>query len=180
MRRNKGADGRAVQRLSAGLSVALSVTTLLGVGACSSGEQSGSPSKSPGTTGSAPAATPDTAGAEAAKSVLEKTFVTRESLGGGSGGLQRQFGNTHPTTPDDVLSVTFAFTCTGGATVTLTFTVADKEVSSAAGTHVCDGSVFQRSVELPKPGPLGFSAAVTGSEGGGYAYAYYAEKKRLP
>ncbi|MDQ0846400.1 hypothetical protein [Streptomyces sp. V1I6] len=24
------------------------------------------------------------------------------------------------------------------------------------------------------------TAAVTGSEGGGYAYAYYAEKKRLP
>ncbi|MEU7006910.1 hypothetical protein [Streptomyces sp. NPDC046332] len=173
-------DGRAVRRLSAGLPVALSVTALLGAGACSPGEQSGSPSKSPSVTGSAPAATPDTADAEAAKSVLEGAFVGRQSLGGGSGGLQRYFGNTHPATPDDVLSVTFAFTCTGGATVALTFAAAGQDVPSAAGTQVCDGSVFQRSVELPEPGALGFSAVVTGSEDGGYAYAFYAEKKQLP
>lgn len=131
-------------------------------------------------TGSAPTTTPDTAGAEAAKSVLERAFFTRESLGAGSGGLERQFGNTHPSAPDDVLSVTFAFTCTGGAKVALKIAVGDKDVPSAAGTQVCDGSIFQRSIDMSKPGPLGFSAAVTGSEGGGYAYAYYAEKKQLP
>lgn len=123
---------------------------------------------------------PDTAAAEAAKSVLDRGIVAMESLGGGYGGLERQFGNTHPATPDDVLSVSFAFTCTGGATVALTFTTADKDVPSAAGTQVCDGSIFQRSIDTSKPGPLEFSAALTGSEGGGYAYAYYAEKKQLP
>ncbi|WP_406001052.1 hypothetical protein [Streptomyces sp. NBC_00829] len=176
MSRTRGMDRRAVRRLSVGLSV----TALLGAGACSPGEQSGSPSKSPTVTGSASTTTPDTAGA-AAKSVLERAFVTRESLGAGSGGLEGgPFGNTHPSAPDDVLSVTFAFTCTGGAKVALKIAVGDKDVPSAAGTQVCDGSIFQRSIDMSKPGPLGFSAAVTGSQGGGYAYAYYAEKKQLP
>ncbi|MCS0639840.1 hypothetical protein NX801_30245 [Streptomyces sp. LP05-1] len=101
-------------------------------------------------------------------------------VGGGSGGLQRQFGNTHPTTPDDVLSVSFAFTCTGGGTVRLTFTVADKDVPSAAGTHVCDSTVFRRGIDTSKPGSLGFSVTLTGPESGGYAYGYYVEKTQLP
>ncbi|MFI8323621.1 hypothetical protein [Streptomyces sp. NPDC085529] len=102
-----------------------------------------------------------------------------DSLGGGSGGLRRQFGDTHAATPDDVPSVSFAFTCTGGGTVALTFTAADnKEVPSAAGTQVCDGSLFQRSIDTSTAGSLGFSAALTGPESGGYAYACYAEKKQ--
>ncbi len=43
-----------------------------------------------------------------------------------------------------------------------------------------DGSVFQQSIELPEPGPVGFTGVVTGTEDGGYAYAYYPEKKQLP
>ncbi|MDX2295389.1 MULTISPECIES: hypothetical protein [Streptomyces] len=41
--------------------------------------------------------------------MLEKGVVAMDSLGGGSGGLRRQFGHTHAATPDDVLSVSFAF-----------------------------------------------------------------------
>ncbi|MFF9838475.1 hypothetical protein [Streptomyces sp. NPDC013740] len=175
-------DSRAVPGLSRGLSVALAVTALLGSGACSPSEQAGSASKGRSAARSAPAATSAAADAEAAKSLLEKAFVDRESLGGGSGGLLPQLGNTHPAPPAEVLGVTFAFTCTGGAKVALTFAVQDKDkhARSVAGTQLCDGSVFQRSIEFPKPGPLSFSAAVTGSESGGYAYAYYTETKRLP
>ncbi|MFG3498571.1 hypothetical protein [Streptomyces sp. NPDC047928] len=130
-------------------------------------------------TGPAPTAS-GPSGAEAAKSVLERAFVAREPLGAGSGGLEPRFGNTHPSTPDDVLSVTFAFTCTGGAKVALEIAVEGEDVPSAAGTQLCDGSVLQRSIDLPKPGSVGFSATVTGPGGGSYAYAYYAEKKQLP
>lgn len=172
----RGTDGRAVRRVG----VALSVTALLGAGACNPSEQPESSSTSPSVTGSAPAA-PDTSAAEAAKSVLEKGIVNMESLSDGDGGLQKQFGNTLASVPEDVLSVSFAFTCTGGAKVALAFRLAGKEVASAAGTHVCDGStIFQRSIDTTGPGPLGFSAVATGAQSGGYAYAYYSEKKQLP
>ncbi|MFE0700145.1 hypothetical protein [Streptomyces sp. NPDC058872] len=179
MKQTTHMGGKAVRSLSA----ALSVTALLGAAACGADEESGPPpsaSRSPSATGSAPAATPDTSGVEAAKSVLEGAFVGMEPLGGGAGQVQRQFGNMHPAMPDDVLSVTFAFTCTGGTTVALRFTVAGEEVPSAAGTQVCDGSVFQRILDASRPGPLDFSIAATGPEKGFYAYAYYPEKKRLP
>ncbi|MEU8520387.1 hypothetical protein [Streptomyces sp. NBC_01216] len=42
-----------------------------------------------------------------------------------------------------------------------------------------DGRV-QRSIVTSKPGVLGFSVVDTGSESGGYAYAYHPEKKQLP
>ncbi|WP_435057390.1 hypothetical protein [Streptomyces sp. bgisy060] len=179
MKQTKHMGGKAVRSLSA----ALSVTALLGAAACGADEESGSPPsppRSPSAAGSAPAATPGTNGAEAAKSMLERSFVGMESLGGGSGQVQRQFGNMHPATPDDVLSVTFGFTCTGGSTVALRFTVAGEEVPSAAGSQACDGSVFQRIIDTSRPGPLDFSIAATGPEKGFYAYAYYPEKKRLP
>ncbi|MFF0509202.1 hypothetical protein ACFYUH_37255 [Streptomyces fimicarius] len=83
--------------------------------------------------------------------------------------------------PEDVLSVSFAFTCTGGDEVALAFRLGGKEVASAAGTHVCDGStIFQRSIETAGAGSLGFSAVTTGAGSGGYAYGYYSEKKQLP
>ncbi|NEB40241.1 hypothetical protein G3I54_25520 [Streptomyces sp. SID14515] len=155
---------------------------LLGVAACSPGGQSGPPSKSPSATSpaQAPTPTPDASDGEEAKTLLEGTFVDMKSLGGGSGGLRPQFGNTHPATPDNVLSVTFAFACTGDGRVALTFTVAGKDVPAATGTQVCDGSVFQQSIELPEPGSVGFTGVVTGAEDGGYAYAYYPEKEQLP
>lgn len=76
--------------------------------------------------------------------------------------------------------MTFAFTCTGGGTVALTFATAGKDVSTAAGAQECDGSIYQRSIGTPEPGLIGFSYSLTGSENGGYAYGYYAEKKQLP
>ncbi|MYW29239.1 hypothetical protein [Streptomyces sp. SID2119] len=176
MMRAGGADSRAVR----GVGVALSVIALLGAGACGPGDRPESSSKSPSASGSASVA-PDTSAAEAAKSVLDKGIVNMESLGEGDGAVQKQFGNTLASVPEDVLSVSFAFTCTGGAEVALTFRLTGKEVASAAGTHVCDGStIFQRSIDTTGSGPLGFSAIATGAESGGYAYAYYSEKKQLP
>ncbi|MGW0777559.1 hypothetical protein ACWD01_28810 [Streptomyces sp. NPDC002835] len=58
--------------------------------------------------------------------------------------------------------------------------VGGKEVPSAAGSQKCDGSIFQRSVDVSSTRPLSFGAILTGSEDGGFAYAYYAEKKQLP
>ncbi|WP_137994194.1 hypothetical protein [Streptomyces vilmorinianum] len=165
-----------------GLSVGLCAAALLCASACGPGEEASKPSRSPGVTGSASPTASARPGADVAKAVLEGAFVGRESLGSGSGQLQRQFGNTHPATPDGVLSVTFAFTCTGGADtkVALRFAVADAYVPSAEDTAVCDGSVFQRSIDVTKSGPFRFEAGLTGSEDGGYAYAYYVEKKQLP
>ncbi|MGW2304825.1 hypothetical protein [Streptomyces sp. NPDC001809] len=53
-------------------------------------------------------------------------------------------------------------------------------MSTAAGAQECDGSIYQRSIGTPEPGLIGFSYSLTGSENGGYAYGYYAEKKQLP
>ncbi|MFB7231384.1 hypothetical protein ACFCY9_27020 [Streptomyces fimicarius] len=178
--KQRGPRKRRTHGTGIGLAAALSVAALLGATSCSSGEQSGSPSANPSATKSAPAPTPDTTDADAARTLLEGTFVNMKSLGGGSGGLRPQFGDTHPAAPDNVLSVTFAFACTGGGEVALTFTVADEDVPSAKGTQVCDGSVFQQSIELPEPGSVGFTGVVTGTEDGGYAYAYYPEKEQLP
>jgi hypothetical protein len=171
MSRARGADQRAV--------LCLVATAVLCAAACSPSERSGSPSQSPSAIASASTATPGS-GAAGSTAVLERAFVGRESLGSGSGQLQSQFGNTHPGTPEGVLSVTFAFTCTGNAKIALKFSVGGKEVPSAAGTQACDGSIFQRSIDVPKPGPLSFEAAVNGSDNGSFAYAYYAEKKQLP
>lgn len=171
MRYGRGADRR--------LWLILPVAALLPVVACSPGEGDGSPALSKSPTESAPAATAVPGDGEA-KAVLDKAFVTRESLGSGSGRLMPQFGNTHPGASDEVLSVTFAFTCTGGAKVGLKVAVGGQEVQSAAGSQTCDGSIFQRSVDVSGGRALSFESHVTGSKNGGFAYAYYAEKKQLP
>ncbi|MFE2290581.1 hypothetical protein [Streptomyces sp. NPDC059452] len=136
--------------------------------------------------GTAPEATASGGTAEAAaavadeaKAVLEGLFVGMEPLAGGSGGLQPQFGNTHPAVPDGVVSVTFAFTCTGGGEVKLRNEVGGKDVPSSAGTQACDGSLFQQSVEVPASASFGFTATpAAGAEDGGYAYGYYVEKEQ--
>ncbi|MEV7898441.1 hypothetical protein [Streptomyces cyaneofuscatus] len=167
---------------------------MFGAGACSGGGESGLPSSSSsssrtgepaGATGSGAVAGTDSGGtavADEAKAVLEKLLVERESLGGGSGVLVPQFGNTHPATPDGVVSVTFVFTCTGGGEVKLRNKAGGKDVPSAAGAQKCDGSLFQTSVDVPEPdASIGFTATpVEESADGGYAYAYYVEKKNLP
>ncbi|WP_326704673.1 hypothetical protein [Streptomyces cyaneofuscatus] len=171
--------------------LSLSVVTLSGAGACSGGGESGPPSlpssSSSSRTGEDPGARTGadsraTAVADEAKAVLEGLLVERESLGGGSGVLAPQFGNTHPATPEGVVSVTFVFTCTGGGEVKLRNEVEGKDVPSAAGTQECDGSLYQASVDVPGPdASIGFTATpVENSADGGYAYAYYVEKKNLP
>ncbi|MEV4879416.1 hypothetical protein [Streptomyces cyaneofuscatus] len=166
--------------------LSLSVVTLLGAGACSTGGESGPPPSSSSRTGATPGETSRapsdaTAVADEARAVLEGLLAERESIGGGSGELQSRFGNTHPVTPDGVLSVTFTFTCTGGGEVKLRNEVGGKDVPSAAGTQACDGSLYQRSVDVPAPAPIGFTATpVPDTTDGGYAYAYYVEKKQLP
>ncbi|MFF3413043.1 hypothetical protein ACFYW8_44485 [Streptomyces sp. NPDC002742] len=71
--------------------------------------------------------------------------------------------------PKNVQSVTFAFVCTGGGRSSFNF-------SAALEAHACDGSVFQHSMKVTGTDPVGFSADVTGSDDGDFAYAYYAEK----
>ncbi|GAA3906596.1 hypothetical protein GCM10022244_15860 [Streptomyces gulbargensis] len=170
-----------------GLSTALAVTALLGAGACGSG----APSPTPAGSAPAPATTPttnpasvppasDRAAAEAAKTVLDRAFAEREVLGSGSGPLVEAFGDTLPAPPGDVRSLTFAFVCTGGGTVKLAFTVADRPVPSAAGTEACDGSLHQRILDPARPGALGFTATLTGSRQGGYAYSYVTDGERRP
>ncbi|MFF8016119.1 hypothetical protein [Streptomyces sp. NPDC007929] len=157
-------SGRRVRHLF----ICLGISMPLAVGACSSGESS-PPKVSTSKTSASD-------GAEAAKSLLEKRIVEMESLSGGSGVLERRFGNTLESVPDDVLSVAFAFTCTGGEVVKLAITSAGNDASS--GTLVCDGSIFQRSVNTTESGPVALSAVTSDGTSGGYAYAYYVEKKQ--
>lgn len=146
-------------------------------GACDSNEPTNSSAPGPRPSQSSPGAAPD---GKDAKAILEQAFVGREELGSGSGPLVSRLGNTLPATPDHVLSVTFAFTCTGKSKVSFDFTVNGKNASSAAHTSTCDGSIFQQSIKVSEPGPISFDADVKGSVNGGFAYAYYAEKKQLP
>ncbi|MFJ7327044.1 hypothetical protein ACIQVN_12490 [Streptomyces cyaneofuscatus] len=161
----------------------------MGAGACSGGGEAGppAPSSSSARSGEPAGATTGTdsggrAVADEAKAVLEGLLVERESLGGGSGELAPKFGNTHLATPEGVVSVTFVFTCTGGGEVKLRNEVDGKDVPSAAGTQECDGSLYRTSVDVPGPdASIGFTATpVENSADGGYAYAYYVEKKNLP
>jgi hypothetical protein len=146
-------------------------------GACDPSEPAGSSSPTPRTSQPSSSAVPD---GKAAQTILDQTFVGRQELGSGSGALQSQLGNTLPAPDKNVLSVTFAFTCTGNGKVSFKFAVNGKNVSSAAHASTCDRSVFQQSVEVPDSGPITFEADVTGSENGGFAYAYYTEKKQVP
>ena len=116
---------------------------------------------------------------KAEKAILDQAFVGRNALGSGSGRLQSQIGNTLPATPKGVLSVTFAFACTGHGKAAFNFTASGKNAPSAARTSICDGSIFQQSLKVPESGPISFEAEVTGSKDGGFAYSYYTEKKQL-
>ncbi|WP_254389066.1 hypothetical protein [Streptomyces sp. AC550_RSS872] len=145
-------------------------------GACGSGEPTDSSTPKPRPSRASPRAVPD---GKEAKAILDQAFVGREELGSGSGPLQSQLGNTVAATPENVLSVTFAFTCTGKGKVAFDFTANGRNVSSAARTSTCDGSIFQQSIEVSEPGPISFEAEATGSHNGGFAYAYYAEKKQV-
>ncbi|MGI5368891.1 hypothetical protein [Streptomyces iakyrus] len=156
-------SGRRVRYLS----IYLGISMPLAVGACGSSEPSPPKASTSKTSASD--------GAEAAKSVLEKGIIEMESLSDGGGVMERHFGNSLTSVPDNVLSVAFAFTCTGGEKVKLTLTTAGKD--AASGTLVCDGSIFQKSINTAESGPVGFSAVTADGTSGGYAYAYYVEKK---
>ncbi|MDQ0685173.1 hypothetical protein QF032_004192 [Streptomyces achromogenes] len=145
--------------------------------ACDSGGSADpSPSKPPSGM-SSPSAISDGA---SGKAVLDHAFVGMEPLGSGSGRLQPHLGNTLPATPENVLSVTFAFTCTGKGKVVFAFTVNGRNVPTGARTTTCDGSIFQRSIEVSRTGLISYEAQVTGSESGSFAYSYYTEKAQLP
>lgn len=161
-------SGRVTHRTVRSLALSALVTALSMLGAC---DRPGRPSA---THDSPPAPPAD----GAATAVLATTFASREAIGSGSGELRPQLGNTLARTPDDVLSVTFAFVCTGGSSVTFRFTVGGVARASPSGAQPCDGSVFQHSIDLPEPSPVGFDATVTAPARGGYAYGYYTEKKR--
>lgn len=147
-------------------------------GACDSSESTASsaPKPRPSQSSSPSGAVPD---GKEAKAILDQAFVGREELGSGSGPLQPALGNTLPATPDNVLSVTFAFTCTGKSKVSFEFTVKGAKDSSAAHTSTCDGSIFQQSIAVSEAGPISFEADVTGPDNGSFAYSYYTEKKQL-
>ncbi|MGN9810542.1 hypothetical protein ACTMSW_14420 [Micromonospora sp. BQ11] len=153
------------------------LATVLLTGACSADERSGTPAPSRSVSPSSSAGTPSVDGSDAV-AILDEAFTSGEKLGGGYGRLAPELGNTLASTPDSVLSVVVAFTCTGGATVTVSAAVDGKDVGSTAVEHRCDGSIVQDSVELSKPAAVGFAAEVKGSQDGSFAYAYYAEKKK--
>ncbi|MET7380415.1 hypothetical protein ABZT08_16630 [Streptomyces sp. NPDC005526] len=160
------------------------LTAVMFVGACGPGGSARGPASHSGASRSASSPATQASGAsdagQAEKAALEQSFPGRESLGDGFGRLRQGIGNTLAATPKGVLSVTFAFVCTGGAKVSFTFEAGGKEVRSAAPAHTCGKSVFQQSLTVSRGGPVGFSADVTGSDGGGFAYSYYVEKKQLP
>ncbi|MCD9880527.1 hypothetical protein [Streptomyces guryensis] len=147
-------------------------------GACDSSEPTASSAPEPRTS---PSSTAPASDGKDAKTILDQAFSGREALGSGYGRLQPQLGNTVPAVPENVLSVTFAFTCTGKGKAVINFTVNGRYVPSVRHTSTCDGSIFQQSVQVSAPrsgpGPISFNADVTGSDNGGFAYAYYAEKK---
>ena len=150
-------------------------------GACDSSEPTDSSAPKPR---SSPSSTAPASDGESAKAILDQTFVGREALGSGYGRLQPQLGKTVPAIPENVRSVTFAFTCTGEGKVDIKFTVNGKYAPSAAHTSTCDRSIFQQSVKVPAshsgPGPISFNADATGPDNGSFAYAYYVEKKQQP
>ncbi|MDC0769911.1 hypothetical protein [Streptomyces sp. HD] len=147
------------------------------IGACDADKSIDSSTPKPRTSQSSPSAVPD---AEAAKAVLDQAFIGMEALGSGGGRLQPHIGNTLPTTPANVLSVTFAFTCTGKGKVAFAFTVNGRDAAKTAHTSICDGSIFQQSIEVSKPGLISFEGELTGSDNGSFAYSFYTEKKQLP
>ncbi|AEV89137.1 hypothetical protein ACWT_8128 [Actinoplanes sp. SE50] len=98
-----------------------------------------------------------------------------EQLGSGYGVLWSPISNTLADTPENMLSVVFALSCTGGGAVSFTVDAGGAR-KQPAQAHSCDGSVAQQSIAPAKHGPVSFSAEVTGSLAGSFAYAYYVEK----
>lgn len=165
---------RAALRQKAALLFLVATAAL--IGACDSSEPTNSSTPKPRPSQSSSSAVPD---GKESKAILDQAFVGRDELGSGSGPLRPQIGNTIAAAPENVLSVTFAFTCTGESKVAFDFTINGKSASSAAHTSTCDGSIFQQSIEVSEPGPISFEAEVTGSDNGSFAYGYYTEKKQL-
>ena len=163
------------------LTAVVSVAASLGFIGAFSADKPSEPTPGPSANSPGPvvaASSPSTNGSDA-EAILTQSFVGIEKLGGGYGRLNRDLSNSFAVTPKDVASVTVAFTCTGGATVILRATLNSRGVASPSANHICDGSVLQESVELPKPGAVGFTADVKGSTDGSFAYAYNVEKKQL-
>lgn len=162
-------------RVSAALCLAAAAC---GMASCDKPSNSSrSPHQTSGTT-QTPGGNTSSVGADA-QALLEQAFAGRQDLGGGSGQLEPQIGNTLAATPDNVLSVTFGFVCTGGATLTLRVAAASITTPPTNPPQRCDGSIIQQSVETPKPGPVSFAGDVINAQGGSYAYGYYTEKKQL-
>lgn len=159
-------------------------TLVMFIGACGPGDSARDPASHSGASrpasSSASGAPKAPEAGQVEKAVLEQSFPGRESLGHGSGMLRQGTGTTLTAMPKDVLRVTFAFVCTGGAKVSFTFDTGGKEVRSAAPSHTCGNSVFRQGLTVSKGRSVGFSADVTGSDGGGFAYSFYVEKKLLP
>lgn len=161
----------------------MAITTL--AGACDSGtSETGAPGTSTPATAT-PRASQQPSGTttdgSTAKTILDQSFTGREELGGGYGKLQADLGNTMPAPDKNVLTVTFAFVCTGGGKADVKFTATGKNVPATAHYSVgCSRSVLQQSVDVTGAGPMTFEAHTTGSDNGSFAYAYYSEKKQLP
>ncbi|MGW3243196.1 hypothetical protein [Streptomyces sp. NPDC001070] len=147
--------------------------------ACDPGGPSASPHAVPGASRSAAHEVPreDGSGAEA---VLDRAFTGREVISRGRGRPAPQLGNTLAGAPEGVLSVTFAFTCTGKSRALVDITVDGKPLPRLRGTYTCGNAVRQRSVDIPATGSVGFTADVSGSLHGEFAYAYYTERKQAP
>jgi hypothetical protein len=154
------------------------LSIVLSAGACTSADPPSQPTSSI-TGGSQPSTSADPkAVGKDAQEILDHVFISRKLLGGGYGALQPDLSNTLAGTSEHVLSVTFAFVCTGNATTTLKVAVNYQDVPSAAGIQACDGTVYQKSVETLKPSPVSFTASIAGQASGSFAYSYYAEKQQ--
>jgi len=167
---------KGVRRKAAGV---LILVPIMFVAACTS---PGSPDPShPNASSSSsmlPSAGPFRVGADA-QAVLDGSFTGTAALGSGSGELPLDImSNTLADTPKRVLSISFAFVCTGNARVTLRVAPDSKDLRTVTPhSFTCDKSVDQQSVNLPKPGPVSFEAKITGGQKGRtFAYGYYPEK----
>jgi hypothetical protein len=158
------------------------------VAACDSGTSPGAHSSVTGRPATGPSATasrptpdgfPSSSGrAEDEAHTILESVTTESDLGGGWGLLRPLFSNTLAGTPKGVLSVSFAFVCTGDAEVAIKVGPDALRFRSLRPRVVpCDGSVVQQSVDLPHPGPVSFQGEITGDQkNGSFAYAYYPEK----
>jgi hypothetical protein len=117
---------------------------------------------------------------------LAQAFAARRLLDSGSGRVTADVGKRLDSVPSGVLSVTFAFVCTGRASLTLKLAAGGKTLKLAAGGQTspegvvpCDGSIFQQSLDVLH-GSVSFDATVASGASGGFAYGFYVEKTQLP